>query len=46
MGRSPVIAIFDTNSVIDALNGVESADVEYIRYEHVLINPLCDTAVL
>ena len=38
MGRSPVIAIFDTNIVIDALNGVEAADTEYGRYDRVLIS--------
>ena len=38
MGRSPVIAIFDTNIVIDALNGVEAADAEYGRYDRVLIS--------
>lgn len=31
-------AVFDTNIVIDALNGVEQADEEYNRYEHVLIS--------
>ncbi|MCX6030790.1 MAG: type II toxin-antitoxin system VapC family toxin [Chloroflexi bacterium] len=33
-----MIAVFDTNIVIDALNGVEAADVEYSRYERVLIS--------
>jgi predicted nucleic acid-binding protein len=32
------IAVFDTNIVIDALNGVGKADDEYSRYEHVLIS--------
>jgi len=26
------IAVFDTNLVVDALNGVEAADAEYQRY--------------
>ena len=38
MGRLPVIAVFDTNIVIDALNGVEVADAEYGRYDRVLIS--------
>jgi predicted nucleic acid-binding protein len=33
-----MIAAFDTNIVIDALNGVEQADEEYNRYERVLIS--------
>ena len=33
-----MIAVFDTNIVIDALNGVAEADVEYSRYERVLIS--------
>jgi len=33
-----VIAVFDTNIVIDALNGVAEADDEYSRYERVLIS--------
>ena len=33
-----MIAVFDTNIVIDALNGVEEADREYKRYERVLIS--------
>jgi hypothetical protein len=33
-----VIAVFDTNIVIDALNGVQAADAEYARYERVLIS--------
>jgi predicted nucleic acid-binding protein len=33
-----MIAVFDTNIVIDALNGVAKADAEYSRYEHVLIS--------
>ncbi len=32
-----MIAVFDTNIVIDALNGVAEADTEYSRYERVLI---------
>ena len=33
-----MIAVFDTNIVIDAFNGVAEADGEYSRYEHVLIS--------
>lgn len=33
-----MIAVFDTNIVIDALNGVAAADAEYARYERVLIS--------
>lgn len=33
-----MIAVFDTNIVIDALNGVDEADKEYERYERVLIS--------
>jgi predicted nucleic acid-binding protein len=33
-----MIAVFDTNIVIDALNGVEEADAEYGRYDRVLIS--------
>ena len=33
-----VIALFDTNIVIDALNGIAEADVEYNRYARVLIS--------
>jgi hypothetical protein len=40
MGRLPVIAVFDTNIVIDALNGVEVADAEYGRYDRVLISTI------
>jgi len=31
-------AVFDTNIVIDALNGVSDADAEYGRYAHVSIS--------
>jgi len=31
-------ALFDTNIVIDALNGLEGADTEYVRYSRVLIS--------
>jgi PIN domain len=31
-------AVFDTNIIIDALNGVADADAEYKRYERVLIS--------
>jgi hypothetical protein len=33
-----MIAVFDTNIVIDALNGMAEADAEYSRYERVLIS--------
>lgn len=33
-----MIAVFDTNIVIDALNGVAEADAEYTRYERVLVS--------
>jgi len=33
-----MIAVFDTNIVINALNGVSQADEEYSRYERVLIS--------
>jgi predicted nucleic acid-binding protein len=33
-----MIAVFDTNIVIDSLNGVVEADMEYARYERVLIS--------
>ncbi len=33
-----MIAVFDTNIVIDALNGVAETDLEYNRYERVLIS--------
>jgi predicted nucleic acid-binding protein len=33
-----MIAVFDTNIVIDALNGVTEADVEFGHYERVLIS--------
>ncbi|MCA9971686.1 MAG: type II toxin-antitoxin system VapC family toxin, partial [Anaerolineales bacterium] len=41
-----MIAVFDTNIVIDALNGVEAADVEYGRYERVLISRITWMEVL
>jgi len=31
-------ALFDTNIVIDALNGLPEADAEYLRYDRVLIS--------
>ena len=46
MGRSPVIAVFDTNIVIDALNGLSEADDEYARYERVLISRITWMEVL
>lgn len=33
-----MIAVFDTNVVVDALNGVDDADREYDQYERVLIS--------
>ncbi len=33
-----MIAIFDTNILIDALNGIAEADDEYSRYERALIS--------
>ena len=33
-----MVAVLDTNIVIDALNGVEEADAEYNRHERVLIS--------
>ena len=33
-----MIAVFDTNIVIDALNGVAEADIEFERYEHIIIS--------
>ena len=41
-----MIAVFDTNIVIDALNGVEAADSEYGRYERVLISRITWMEVL
>lgn len=33
-----MIAVFDTNIVIDALNGVAGADAEYNKYERIIIS--------
>ena len=41
-----MIAVFDTNIVIDALNGVEAADKEYGRYERVLVSRITWMEVL
>lgn len=41
-----MIAVFDTNIVIDALNGVDAADVEYKRYDRVLISRITWMEVL
>lgn len=41
-----MIAVFDTNIVIDALNGFEQADTEYGRYERVLISRITWMEVL
>jgi predicted nucleic acid-binding protein len=38
MGFPSVNAVFDTNIVIDALNGVPEADAEFGRYERVFIS--------
>jgi len=38
MGFSSVNAVFDTNIVIDALNGTPKADAEFGRYERVFIS--------
>jgi predicted nucleic acid-binding protein len=38
MGFPPMNAVFDTNIVIDALNGIPEADAEFDRYEHVFIS--------
>ena len=38
MGSAFVNAVFDTNIVIDALNGLARADAEYARYERVLVS--------
>ena len=39
-------ALFDTNIVIDALNGIAEADMEYMRYERVLISRITWMEVL
>lgn len=41
-----MIALFDTNIVIDALNGVSEANSEYLRYERVLISRITWMEVL
>jgi predicted nucleic acid-binding protein len=41
-----MIAVFDTNIVIDALNGVSAADREYRRYDRVLISRITWMEVL
>lgn len=41
-----MIAVFDTNIVIDALNGVAAADEEYGLYEQVLISRITWMEVL
>jgi predicted nucleic acid-binding protein len=41
-----MIAVLDTNIVIDALNGVSEADAEYARYERVLISRITWMEVL
>jgi predicted nucleic acid-binding protein len=46
MGWPAVIAVFDTNIVIDALNGLPEADDEYARYERVLVSRITWMEVL
>ncbi len=41
-----MIAVFDTNIVIDALNGLTEAGDEYLRYERVLISRITWIEVL
>ncbi len=41
-----MIAVFDTNIVIDALNGIAQADHEYSQYERVLISRITWMEVL
>lgn len=41
-----VKAVFDTNIVIDALNGVPASETEYLRYEQVLISRITWIEVL
>jgi predicted nucleic acid-binding protein len=41
-----MLAVLDTNIVIDALNGVAEADIEYSRYERVLISRITWMEVL
>lgn len=41
-----MIAVFDTNIVIDALNGAAEADAEYSRYDLVLISRITWMEVL
>ena len=42
----PMNAVFDTNIIIDALNGVAAADVEYSRYARVFISHITWMEVL
>ena len=46
MGWSPVNAVFDTNILIDALNGIDKANEEYARYEKVFISRIAWMEVL
>lgn len=41
-----MIAVFDTNIIIDALNGLSEADAEYALYERVLISRITWMEVL
>ena len=45
MGRV-MLAVFDTNIVIDSLNGVLEADTEFARYERVIISRITWMEVL
>jgi predicted nucleic acid-binding protein len=46
MGLPKMNAVFDTNIVIDALNGVSDADAEYSRYARVFISRITWMEVL
>lgn len=46
MGCSAVNAVFDTNIVIDALNGIVAADAEYRQYDRVSISRITWMEVL
>ena len=41
-----MIAVFDTNIVIDARNGIDNAALEYKQYERVLISRITGMEVL
>jgi predicted nucleic acid-binding protein len=46
MGCQAVNAVFDTNIVIDALNGIAAADAEYSQYDRVSISRITWMEVL